>query len=433
MHILCLGTNHNSTPLSLREQLIFTEFQLQSALARMNHSTVPAEIQEMVIISTCNRVEIYAVSSEDHFNSLELFLEEECQVSIDEFRPYLYHLVDQEAVAHLLEVSAGLDSLVLGEPQILGQVTRSMEAAQKQNAAGPLLSRLFQTAIHAGKRSHAETSISRNPASISSWAASLCERTVHNIHAAHITVLGAGTMAKLAVEALRKRGVKEIVIINRSEPHARQLAGLWNAEVVPFEQLQPQLTKSDILIASTGALHPLVDFEMVALAMQARPDRPLALIDIAVPRNIDPLVAGLSGVRLYNIDDLNQQLEHSVAQRAGEIPKVRAILKEEENEFMDYLRAYDVIPVIAGFRQRAEDIRQAELQKTFRHLPDLSEPERERIEAMTRALVKKLLEQPTNLLKSQASHAPDTEITRVARMMFGLPEIHPSASPLDDK
>jgi glutamyl-tRNA reductase len=418
MNLLCLGLNH-TTPLDLRERLALTEEQVRSALARLGcgRSQVAAE---MVILSTCNRIEIYAASNSDTFPDLEVFLSEVCSLPIGDFLPHLYRLRQEEAARHLFEVAAGLDSLVLGEPQILGQVTRALELARGQAAAGPLLSRLFQAAIHAGKRARTETPISCNPATVSSLAAAMAEKAIEDLAAAQIVVLGAGEMAELAVEALRKRGVARILVVNRSLERAQGLVRRWGAEAATFESLEAALLRADILIASTGAPHILLHAEMVAAAMAARPDRPLVLLDIAVPRDVDPAAAEVPGVRLFDIDSLNTRLEQSLTERLGAVPFVQSILGEELGAFAQYLQSLDMLPVIAGLRQQAEAIRLAELKKTLRHLPDLTQAEQARIEALTEALVKKLLDAPTNRLRAEAAcpHAP--EYAAVARTLFGL-------------
>jgi glutamyl-tRNA reductase len=321
---------------------------------------------------------------------------------------------------HLHRVAAGLDSLVVGEPQILGQVTRALELARGQNTAGPVLNRLFQSAIHAGKRARTETGISRNPASVSSLAASVCERTVQKISEAQIVILGAGEMAELAVEALRKRGANRILVVNRTLERAHSLAQRWDAQGTTFENLDFALASADILIASTGAPHTLISPQMVNEAMRERTERPLVLIDIAVPRDIDPDAAGIRGVQLYDIDTLNARLEHSLAERMSEVPQVKIILEEELSQFAEYMKSLEMLPIIADMRQQAEAIRQAVFEKTLRRMPDLTPAERDRIEAMTQALVKKILEAPTQRLRAEAScpHAP--EYAAVARTLFGL-------------
>jgi glutamyl-tRNA reductase len=339
---------------------------------------------------------------------------------VKQFRQHTYQFEDLDTARHLFNVASGLDSLVIGEPQILGQIVRALELSRGQNMAGPVLNHLFQSAIHAGKRTRTETAISRNPASVSSLAASLAERVVHPITEAQIVILGAGAMAELAVEALRKRGANRILVVSRTLEHAHAIADRWDAQITTFENLDAALISADILISSTGAPHTIVSSEMVRQAMEVRAQRPLFLIDIAVPRDIDPDVANITPVKLYDIDNLNAKLEHSLAERMAEVPQVKSILDEEIMKFSEYMKSLEMIPIIAEIRQQAESIRQEMLEKTLRRLPDLTEVERDRIEAMTHALVKKLLRAPIYSLRAEASclHAP--EYAAVARTLFGL-------------
>jgi glutamyl-tRNA reductase len=376
-------------------------------------------------------VELYAASSETAFAGLEVFLSEVTGVPVEQFAPHTYRFQDMEVVGHLFEVAAGLDSLVIGEPQILGQVTRSLELARGQNTAGSIMNRLFQAAIHAGKRTRTETAISRNPASVSSLAASLSERTLHKISEAQIVILGAGEMAELAVEALRKRGAQKILVVNRTLERARDLVQRWDARATTFENILPALRSADILISSTGAPHTLISAQMVDNVMRSRADRPLVLIDIAVPRDIDPEVANHPLVTLYDMDNLNAKLEHSLSERIAEVPHVKRILEEELALFGEYWRSLDMLPLIADIRQSAETIRQTELEKTLRRLPDLTEAERDHIEAMTQALVKKLLHAPTNRLRAEASTPRASEIAALARTLFNVSDEHPTMNAAD--
>lgn len=420
MHILCLGLNHNTASLCLRERLALEENTVRIALSRLACGHLNASFCELIILSTCNRIELYAASTQLAFAELVAFLSAVSGVAEEQFSQHLYRFQDMEAVSHLFEVAAGLDSLVLGEPQILGQVTHALELARGQNTAGSILNRLFQAAIHAGKRTRTETAICRNPASVSSLAASLAERVVQKISEAQIVILGAGEMAELAVEALRKRGAQKILIVNRTLDRARELVERWDAQAATFENLQTALQAADILISSTGAPHTLISLQMVTQAMEDRPQRPLVLIDIAVPRDIDPEVANLPHVQLYDMDSLNARLEHSLAERTAEVPQVRNILEEELQLFEEYLKSLEMLPLIADIRQNAEAIRQTELEKTLRRLPGLSEAEREHIEAMTQALVKKLLHAPTHRLRAEAASPRASEFAAIARTLFNL-------------
>jgi glutamyl-tRNA reductase len=431
MYILCLGLNHTTASISLREKLALDENVVRIALARLACGHIASPLTELVIISTCNRVELYATSSQPAFAELEVFLSDVTGVPVHQFDPHIYRFQNMEAVRHLFEVAAGLDSLVVGEPQILGQVTRALELARGQNTVGSVLNRIFQAAIHAGKRTRTETAISRNPASVSSLAASLSERAVHKISEAQIVILGAGEMAELAVEALRKRGAKKILVVNRTLERARDLVQRWDAQATTFENILPALESADILISSTGAPHTLISAQMVDHVMQRRMERPLVLIDIAVPRDIDPDVADHPQVTLYDMDSLNAKLEHSLAERMAEVPRVKGILEEDLDLFGEYWRSLDMLPLIADIRQNAEAIRQTELEKTLRRLPDLTEAERNHIEAMTQSLVKKLLHAPTNRLRAEASTSRASEIAALARTLFNLSDEHPGMNAAD--
>lgn len=339
---------------------------------------------------------------------------------VKQFRQHTYQFEDLDTARHLFNVAAGLDSLVIGEPQILGQIVHALELSRGQNMASPVLNHLFQSAIHAGKRSRTETGISRNPASVSSLAASLAEQLIYPIAKAQIVILGAGEMAELAVEALRKRGANRILVVNHTLERAHAIADRWDAQITTFENLNSALTSADILISSTGAPHTVLSVEMVRQAMELRAERLLFLIDIAVPRDIDPEAANITHVKLYDIDNLNAKLEHSLAERMAEVPQVKSILEEEIIEFSEYMKSLEMIPIIADIRQQAEATRQELLEKTLRRLPDLTEAERDYIDAMTQALVKKILQAPTRRLRAEAScpHAP--EYAAVARTLFGL-------------
>lgn len=420
MHILSLGLNHTTAPVRVREQLAFDEEQIRASLARLSCGHIDSAFTELVVLSTCNRIELYAASSELAFAELEAFLSDVRGLPILEFQPYLYCYADLEAARHLFDVAAGLDSLVIGEPQILGQVTRALELARGQNAAGPALNRLFQAAIHAGKRARSETAISRNPASVSSLAASVAEKALGQIKSAHVVVLGAGEMAELTVEALRKRGVEKIKVINRTLERAQELAKRWDAESATYESLQQALNEADILISSTAAPHFLVDANMVHQAMSHRQETALVLIDIALPRDIDPGVAAIPHVKLFDIDGLNAQLEDSLAHRMEQVPLVKQILEQGLAEFETYMQSLEMLPLIADIHQQAEAIRVAELEKTLRRMPNLTDGERARIEALTQALVRKLLDHPTRRLRAEASSQRAPEYAALARVLFNL-------------
>jgi len=421
-HILCLGISHQTASVALREQLAFTPHRLEVSLARLGCSNTEDlnEIRELVILSTCNRVELYAVSTSSHFDAIETFLSETQNIPISRISSQFYRFQGKEAVHHLLDVAAGLDSAVLGEPQILGQVTDAYSTARKHGTSGKILSRLFQTAIQAGKRARTETAISHNAASVASVAVRLTSQSVPDLKTAQILVLGAGEMAELAVEALRKRGAHQITVVNRTLQRAEELARHWKGKAATLEMLSDLLLTADIVISSTGAPHTIIYAPMVAAVMQTRPERPLVLMDIAVPRDVDANVGQIRNVNLFDMDTLSEKLKTSLAQRAAEIPHVEKILDEELASFMEYLATLDVVPLIIKMRQQADEIRLAELEKTIRHIPNLPPDAQEQIDVLTKSIVNKILHSPTIRLREEANGPNAIDYADIARGLFGL-------------
>ncbi len=422
MYIHCLGLNHETASVNLREALAFNDYQIRAALARQKHGEGLESVSEMIILSTCNRVEIYAISKEENPEILADFLASTHNLSLSRLKPHLYHYLDGETVQHLFEVVSGLDSIVLGEPQILGQVVHALELARGLSTVGSVLSRLFQDALHTGKRVRTETRISHNPASVSSLAASLAEKKVSKLAQAQITVVGAGEMAELAVEALRKRGAAQILVVNRTKKHAEALGKRWGAELAIFEELEGAIARSDIIITSTGAPHSIISAPMVVSAMKKRLDHPLVMIDIAVPRDIDTEAGEIANVSLYDMDSLHAKLETAQSKRKAEVPLAEAIIAEERARFDTFLDSLDILPLIGSLKKQAEHIRQAELDKTLRKLPNLSDAERKRIDILTKSLVKKLIDAPAANLRASAGNGRASECATTVRNLFGLQE-----------
>jgi glutamyl-tRNA reductase len=422
MQIHCLGVNHQIAELSLREKLAFTEEEIQEIYLnwRQKKDRATLHVDEILILSTCNRVEMYAIAEEWKFTQLERFLCTNRKVSSRELDGHIYRLEGKDAIDHLFRVAAGLDSLVLGEPQILGQVARSFQLAQEQGVVGPVLSRLLQTALHAGKRARNETAISQSPTSIASAAIRLVEDLIPGLPAASIGILGAGEMSELVASALLKHGGRRFSFFNRTFKRAKALATRLGGVAFSSSQLPRQLENLDVLITSTGAPNPLITHEMVVSAMACRPERRLVLIDIAVPRDIEVAVSDISNVYLYDFDSLQRFLERSLAERRDEIPRVEAILAEEREEFLNYLSTLEVVPLISAIHQQAEEIRKAELEKTLRHLPNLTVEDRQRLDALTSALVKKLLHAPIHHLREEAGTPNAAQVALAARTLFGL-------------
>jgi len=422
MKLHCLGVSHKQSCVELRERLTFSPSKVATSLERLGCGDQGAldPIQEMVILSTCNRVEIYATAPRPSFVMLEDFLCETSAVAREEFSAEVYRLLDGAAIVHLMQVAAGLDSLVLGEPQILGQVTDALALARSQGTAGKILSRLFQSAIHAGKRARTETAISHNPSSIASVAVGMILKTIPDVTSCQVTVVGAGDMAALSVKALKKRKIGDITVVNRTLERAENLAQNWGGRAATFEMLPDLLVKTDVLITSTGAPHIIIHPWMVEAAFVQRNGNPLVIMDIAVPRDVNPSVGLLPGVSLFDIDQMSNGVEDSLAKRRDEIPMVEEIIQTEVAEFMDYLCTLDVVPIIVQMRRQAHQIRKSELEKTIRSMPDLSADEQERINALTKAIVNKILHAPTARLRDEANGPGAIDYANVTRNLFKL-------------
>lgn len=422
VHIHCLGVNHTTASVELRERLAFTQQNLETELARVRCVVEPNsnDIKEFVILSTCNRVELYAVAQQPAFDRLENLLSESRNCPKADFSDSTYRLMDNDAVQHILEVAAGLDSMVVGEPQILGQVTGAYLTARQQGSTGKILSRLFEVAIRTGKHARTETTISKNPASIASIAASLIAEKVPDLPAAKIMILGAGQMAELAIESLRKRGAEMILVINRTFQRAEELAERWDGKAAPLETMLDHLPEIDIVISSTGAPHVVLQSSMIEQVMRHRSKRRLVIVDIAVPRDVDTQVKNIPGVCLYDLDMLATHLQFNLAQREAEIPKVRTIVAEERTAFEEFLASLNIVPLICDIHNQADTIRQDELRKTIRRMPELTPEMEHHLEALTKSIVSKILHNPTTRLRAEASGQNSADYAMVARALFGL-------------
>ncbi len=430
MPIYCVGLNHRTAPLELRERLAFSKSQIRAMLARCGFGDREGvgDYSELTLLSTCLRTELYAAAGGNADDALIDLLAESSGVPRAEFESHLYQFKHLHAVRHLFRVAAGLDSMVLGEPQVLGQVAEAHTVALSVGATRLVLSRVFRSAIHAGKRARHETAIALRPATISSVAVHLAANLVPDLLHAHILVVGAGEMAELSVEALRKRKVKRITVINRTVTRAQALAIRWSAEAKPFEALQQALAEADIVICSTGAPHAIIRRGLVERAMAQRPLQPLILMDIAVPRDVENDVDELDQVTVYDLDQLQEHLSQSVEEREAEVPRVEAILEEEMEAFTEWYAGLSIRPVIKAMRQQAEEIRGRVLARTLRRLSDLSPESQQELEALTRVLVKKLLHQPTMALKEQSKNGQAAKYAMIARELFGIapPEVDAS-------
>lgn len=428
MKILLIGLSHKTAPVEIREQHVFSKTMLRAALTHFdtNHKQAHLDhVKEGVILSTCNRLEIYALvdNSSVAQHAIINFLSNSCSVPAEQFTDYLYIYHDDEAVQHLLRVASGLDSMVLGEPQILGQIRDAFEAALLQQAAGTVLSALFRAAIHTGKRARTETAISVNPSSISSVTASAAEQMLGDLSRQQILLIGVGEMGAIAVRALLKRGVSKIVVANRTLENAERLAKVWGGQAITFQQLPAAIAQADIIITATGAPHTILDRALLEPVMKERPDRPLFVIDIAVPRDADPNIAEIPNVQLCDIDDLQYQAQESVRDRQTEIPAVEMIVAEETTQFVDWFASLEVTSTIAELRQQIDQVRQCELERLLKRL-DLDERERNLIATMSHRLVNKILHQPTMYLKKEAANGNGAACIATARHLFHLKRDH---------
>jgi glutamyl-tRNA reductase len=395
--VTCVGLNHRTAPVEEREKVAFSPEQLPDALARLGE-----ELGSAVILSTCNRSELYTTSDGDHAQ-MERLLGALAATKGTRLDPRLaYFLAHDEAVRHLFRVATGIDSMVLGESQILGQVRDAMSAATTAGTLNGVLSRLFHSALRVGKRARSQTNIGRYSVSVSSAAVTLARQTAGTLQGKTILVVSAGSTGKLAAHSLAESGAARVLVTNRTPERADDLARSIGGETVPFSHLPQALAESDIVISGTGAGGFILDPELVAPAVARRNGGPLLMLDVAVPRDIDPAVRDLPGVRLYDIDDIESVSRASLRGRRREVSRVSAHVEDEVEDFLTWWRSLDVVPVIAGLRERAETIRRREVERALRRLPDLEEDERGRIEAMTRAIVKKMLDRPIARLKDGA-------------------------------
>jgi len=417
MPVLALGVSYRRAPVELLERLAFTEEDFPKGYRRLLDLEA---VTEGVILSTCNRVEVFAEVASYHAGFLDLkrFLAEAREVHADEFAEPLYANYEDDAALHLFSVAAGLDSMVLGEPQILTQVRQAYRRAEAEQAAGPSLSRLFRSAIRTGRRVRAETAIGASPAAMVEAGASLAERELGGLSGRSVLVVGAGGMAALAVRDLRARGVGALRIVNRSFERASSLAARVGAEAAGLDGLAAGIARADLVVSSTGAAGTVIEPPAVLEAVRARGGRPMFFLDLAVPRDVDPAVAELPGVGVADIDDLKEAL---AGEGAGEEEMLRArgIVTEEVGRFAAWRRAAKLAPLIQALRDRGARIQAAELARVAPRLSALSDREWAAVEALAVGIVAKFLHEPIVRLKEQPGQGPDS-LARALAELFGL-------------
>jgi glutamyl-tRNA reductase len=426
MKLLLVGTSYQRAPVELRELLAYDRDLRRKALERLS-----AGGTEAAVLSTCNRTEVYAVDAEPEALEERIYgeLSALSGLSHSALAPALYTVGDEAAALHLFRVAAGLDSMVPGEAQILGQVREAYHAAREARTTGPILHRLFRQALRVGKRVRTETAIGENPASVSSAAAELAERVFDGLSGRRILLLGAGKTADLTAANLISRGVEEIVVANRSQERAEGLARRFDGRAVGLDAVEEELDRADVVVASTSSQGVVLSAPQVERAMKRRRGRPVFFIDIAVPRDLDAAINDLEGCYLYDIDDLERVVAESVAGRREEAVRAEAIVSEEADGFRAWQLSLDVVPAIASLRAQAESIRQAELERAEGRLASLSPSQRRAVEALTSQIVAKLLHQPTVRMKEAAAAADGVLYADAVRHLFGLGDDDPARDP----
>jgi glutamyl-tRNA reductase len=424
--VLCIGISHHTAPVDLREQFSLSADQLDGALQHfIDRKESYAPLNELVILSTCNRFELYAsifeerwsTSTENYDTSIFALMGDLFECSPDFFQPHIYRYHDKEAVQHLSNVAAGLDSIAVGEHQILGQVSKALDAALHNHSTRHILSSMFRTAIHTGKRVRTETEIGHHPVTLSSIAIHLVEQATCPLNQQKVLVIGAGEMAEKTLEALQWRGVHSVTITNRTMERALQLAHQYGAFVVPVEQLPEVVSQSDLIFSCAAVSEPILNEQLIQNALKNRNGRSLALVDLGVPRNIDPQVKHLPEIYLFDMDHLQSFSKESISNRMNEIPKAQAIIREEVESFEKWLK---VIPVVGKLHRKAEAIRQREVERTLRHLPEVDHEVENHIHHLSHALMRKLLHEPTLQLRKGSDQEDLQTYMKLVSDLFGL-------------
>jgi glutamyl-tRNA reductase len=429
VHLLLVGASHRTAPVELRERLDFCSRGLEDAVRALAERQ-PA--QEAVIISTCNRAELYVACNEPQLAVDDLlgFISEFHQLPSDQVRPHLYSHIDHDVARHLFRVSSGLDSMIVGEPQILGQIKEAYGVATSAQTAGPLLNKLFHWAFGVGKRVRSETALAEGAVSVSFAAVSLAKKIFGNLRGRRVLVIGAGEMGKLTALHLKSQGAESVVITSRTLGHAQQLAEEVGGTVVPWESMLHALLDADIVITSTGSPTPILSKAQVKAAVPASRTRPLFMIDIAVPRDVEPSTAEIEQVFLYNIDDLQAIVRENLQKRGAEVGRAEQIVEEEARKFASWHRSREAVPTIVALRHRFESIRRSELERLEPKLASLPPDARQRVDEITHLIVEKLLLHPTEQLKTADDAQLMTQYADALTRLFGLEAVS-FAAPVD--
>ncbi|MHB9003121.1 MAG: glutamyl-tRNA reductase [Coriobacteriia bacterium] len=419
MHLTLVGLSHKTAPIEIREKLTFPANRQEDALAMLLSSP---DVREAVILSTCNRTEVYAVTAagEDGPGAIIEFMASYHGLDRHELTRYLYIREGEDVVHHLFRVVASLDSMVIGEAQVLGQVKDAYAMAMDYQATGRIFNRLFRQSFEVGKRVRTETAIGEAAVSISYAAVELAKKVFDTLEGRTVLVVGAGKMSELTAKHLCSNGICSVLVANRTYDRAVELAERFEGTPVHYEELFDHMRSADIVISSTAATGYVIMRDQVAGALKGRRGRPLFFIDIALPRDIDPAVNELDDVFLYDIDSLNGVVESNLEERMREAERAEHIIAEEMGEFERWLESMEVVPTVAAIRAKSEAVRAAELEKALKRLGGLSEKEIATIDALTCSIVNKMLHGPTSRLKNVAGERYGVAYIEAARFLYGL-------------
>jgi glutamyl-tRNA reductase len=420
MSILVVGLSHKSAPIEVREKLNFPEHTLSDALRKLMSYE---GIRESMIVSTCNRVEIYASVSDSAtgIDRIKQFISDYHGLSREALEQSLYVYPDAQGVRHTFRVASSLDSMVLGEAQILGQLKDAFDISLKTKTTSTIMNKLIKKAISVAKRVRTETRLAEGAVSISSAAVELAKKIFGELEGKNVMLLGAGEMAELAAQHLLGNGVKNIMVANRTFERAEELASEFKGDAIRFEHFPDALVMVDILICATGASHYVVNPDMVGKALKERRNKPIFMIDISNPRNIDPEVDKIDNVYLYDIDDLQSKVDVNAGGRAKEAEKAEELIMLEVETYLQWERALDAVPTIVDLREKVEDVRKRELDKAMGSLSSITDDQKRAVEAMSQAIVNKLLHAPLVVLKQAASTPGEGDATiAIARRLFNL-------------
>ncbi len=421
MEILCIGLNHETAPVAIRERLALTGDALEETLRWLKERP---PVQEALVLSTCNRVELYLVTEEksDQVDRMvRAYFEERFGLEEDDWRRFHYQYGYHKAITHLFRVASGMDSMVIGEPQITGQVKEAYRKAVHQKAVGTILNRLCHKCFHVSKRVRTETELASRAVSVSYVAVELAKKIFGDLSERQALLAGAGEMAELAARHLAGNGIARILVASRTLEHAQRLAATFEGEAISLNAIPGSLSQIDILLCSTASPDYILRADQVREAMRTRRHKPVFIIDIAVPRNIDPAVNTIDNVYLYDIDDLQSVLQANLEERKKELRHAESIVQEEVRAFLAWISNLNLVPTIVSLRERAEKIRQGEVEKALSLLQNpVSEKDRKAIEAMSQAIVNKILHDPVSTLKKAEAKGDTGGLVEAVRKLFAL-------------